>query len=510
VINNYRINKFRATVLTALLVSSTLIFQAEAATVYGVAGNLPGTANLIAIDSTTHLVTDSVALPDVTSYLGSILVAGSKIYVSKRCSVFELSASPLQLLRTLEVLQPNCIAGNNHQLDRMVLDSTTNRLIVASGGVGVFSIDLITGIASDLLGLYTDVKSIAIRPETRQLFVGTWAAGIYVIDIDNITAAPLLFANVRANSGFLNGGTDLQFIDKNTLFAGFYGVATYDVSPLDTGGTPTVLNYSFDGDAGWGYDFMLTSDLKTIYQPGWMQSRVRNVADFSTVAHPAAEEVNYYYGSAAPVGDGSFVVSSGDLANEGRYYGSIGRGVIQFISESDFSLTATLDLSASYNYISFRGIPGSPAPRVTYAWSADVFGACSKSCGGGVQFRSVSCIGSDGSIDSTGLGCLGQAEPSSIQGCSEQACPVIGCVKPAKNPLPANTCGGSKEERGKNSQLKVCLANLEKARDQVRMENKKNHKAYHKCLKAERKTKKHHRTCELRNEDHNDNDDERS
>jgi hypothetical protein len=61
-----------------------------------------------------------------------------------------------------------------------------------------------------------------------------------------------------------------------------------------------------------------------------------------------------------------------------------------------------------------------PPPPVTYAWNAGTWGACSASCGGGAQARSVICQDSKGNTVANS-NCTG-AMPASTEACNSGAC----------------------------------------------------------------------------------------
>eukprot|EP00937_MAST-01D_sp_MAST-1D-sp2_P002964 g2964.t1 len=60
---------------------------------------------------------------------------------------------------------------------------------------------------------------------------------------------------------------------------------------------------------------------------------------------------------------------------------------------------------------------------VTYTWKVGAYQACTKTCGGGVQYRKVECSASDGSIvTDPGKKCGMDSKPSAITACSTQKC----------------------------------------------------------------------------------------
>ncbi len=84
------------------------------------------------------------------------------------------------------------------------------------------------------------------------------------------------------------------------------------------------------------------------------------------------------------------------------------------------------------------------APTYTYAWSTGVFGACSSSCGGGSQTRSVTCQRNDG-VSVADSYCSG-SKPAASQACNTQAC-VVACLPTAgeltyegQTQCPTNEC----------------------------------------------------------------------
>jgi len=83
------------------------------------------------------------------------------------------------------------------------------------------------------------------------------------------------------------------------------------------------------------------------------------------------------------------------------------------------------------------GAQGLPTERtcntrkcITYGWSISLWGACSKSCGGGMLTRSVSCMASDSSVATVAQCAL--AKPAANTACNTKPC----------NPCAGETCSG--------------------------------------------------------------------
>ncbi|MBI4090789.1 MAG: hypothetical protein HY422_02085 [Candidatus Komeilibacteria bacterium] len=80
--------------------------------------------------------------------------------------------------------------------------------------------------------------------------------------------------------------------------------------------------------------------------------------------------------------------------------------------------------------------------KIEYTWVASGFGACSATCGGGTATQTVTCTGSDGSIDGSGAACAGQIPPPTSQSCNTQACPVDCLVESQGFGACSAACGG--------------------------------------------------------------------
>ena len=428
------------------------------------AGNLSSApTNLVIIDTATAAVVEHIELSTtaLTNYRGSQLWVNDAIYVSNKCDIYEVDATTYSLTRTIVVPDGLCTA--NKHLDDLAFDASTNRLLVshnehAQVGTPLVAIDLATGAASALaLPPWLNPTAMAVRPGTRQAFVLTWRDGIWVVDIDTGLTIEHFGHGVGGETSTngtdqIHGGSDLEFADANTLIAQGYGVVKFDVSLIDSGLPPETLWFSADGDGGWGYDTMVTSDGK-IFQPGWTSSRVRN-SDGTILTGTGLESVNYYYGSAALAPDGVFAVSSGDLAGSG----SIGRGVVRLYNEADFTLQGTIDLSATYDYISLRGTPSNPAVAVA---DADGDGIADEAdlCPGTAAGDAVDANGcSDAQLDTDSDGVINNADmcPGTVAG---DAVDTNGCSDPQVDADGDGFCdvGGSSGEPSNCTGVDICM-----------------------------------------------------
>eukprot|EP00937_MAST-01D_sp_MAST-1D-sp2_P008177 g8177.t1 len=59
---------------------------------------------------------------------------------------------------------------------------------------------------------------------------------------------------------------------------------------------------------------------------------------------------------------------------------------------------------------------------VTYEWRVGAYQACSKTCGGGKQYRTVSCVASDGSVVTDAASSCGSSAPNAATDCNTQKC----------------------------------------------------------------------------------------
>ncbi len=93
--------------------------------------------------------------------------------------------------------------------------------------------------------------------------------------------------------------------------------------------------------------------------------------------------------------------------------------------------------------------PSAGAGAVTYSWGVSSWGACSRTCGAGVQTRQVSCLGSDGTPQTDASKCR-TAAPVTTQPCSLGDCPpqsaayawTVGVWSPCNS-----NCGGGLQYR---------------------------------------------------------------
>jgi hypothetical protein len=106
--------------------------------------------------------------------------------------------------------------------------------------------------------------------------------------------------------------------------------------------------------------------------------------------------------------------------------------VTQLISEIQQDIA---NLQVELQQLLGAGGGGNP-PSLTYTWVEGNFGACSATCGGGTQTRSVTCEDQNGNavLDSN---CSGQ-KPATSQSCNTQAC--SSSVKCAMQPIPGHSC----------------------------------------------------------------------
>lgn len=90
-------------------------------------------------------------------------------------------------------------------------------------------------------------------------------------------------------------------------------------------------------------------------------------------------------------------------------------------------------------------VPGCDSPSPVANWVAGEWGACSASCGGGTQTRSVQCINYRGEAvaDSN---CSG-AKPAPTQACNTQACPTSGPWTVGAWSTCSASCGGGTQTR---------------------------------------------------------------
>ncbi len=363
----------RRAVLTALSLSIALFFSgANRALADGVAYVLwspPSgqNAQVKVINTTTSTVTASVTLP-LTSrvFISSVLNLGNRVFVSSRDTIYEIDTATNTLIRQINTGRPN--------LDKMLLDpANPNRLLVLDRTNSIWQVNLSTGAVSSLLSAVAN--TFTIRPGTREIYLSPSVTPAR-IDVHNLDTGALIRST---NSNILvTGVEDIDFLDANTLMMHGYGVGRYDLS---SGALVPVYQFN-DGDAGWGYDWMITSDGSRLMQPGWTQSRVRNASNGAVTAanFPAT---NFYYGSAAPGDDGTFIMSGGDLTGSN----SMGVGKLRigrqsdltFTSELDFGLGTVIARGSPYRTVSASTLPtqtltilggtgatGSLAPNVEY------------------------------------------------------------------------------------------------------------------------------------------------
>jgi hypothetical protein len=333
-------NRLRA--LLASLSIICLLSPAPRADEAYVAVSPPAGQNLYVavIDTGTDSVTATIPLSLTTHiWTASILNVGDRVFVSARDLVYEINTATRTVTRTIVTPWNNA--------DRMIMDSA-NRLLVLNYSGSVGQIDLATGLASSLFTAEVFAPTdMAIRPGTRELYVGQWSRGISVFDLDTRRfirrfADSQTGMNIKNNLGIHN----LDFLDANTLLVGHYGAARWDLST----GVPVHVFNSVDGDAGWGYDWAVTTDGTRILQPGWTRSRIRSVSDWNVLAYPAL--ANFYYGSAACGADGSFLLSGGDLNG----YGSPGVGKLLIGSQDTLNFRTTIDFGSTH-IVMLRGNP---------------------------------------------------------------------------------------------------------------------------------------------------------
>lgn len=286
------------------------------------------------IDTSTDSVAATITLPETRRFFVSgTLNEGSRVLVSMNSSVYEIDTATRIVVRSVQT--------SFARLGRMAIDpSNPDRLFAIDWLGSVVEIDLASGASS----AYTPFGSsfqlpteLAIRPGTSELYVGQWGQGIDVIDLSTDTFVRN-FSNSAGGHGPQSsvGLHDLDFVDADTLLVGHNGAARWDLS----GATPAIVHQSLDGDAGWGYDWAVTTDGSRIIQPGWATARIRQVDDWSFAFAPQLS--NIYYGSAACGDDGSFLISSGDLSGSG----SMGRGILKIGNQSDISIRTVLDFGA--------------------------------------------------------------------------------------------------------------------------------------------------------------------
>jgi len=82
----------------------------------------------------------------------------------------------------------------------------------------------------------------------------------------------------------------------------------------------------------------------------------------------------------------------------------------------------------------------------TYAWSTGNFLACSTACGGGTQTRTVQCVRDDTAVVDDSFCSGSMTKPVTWQACSTQACPSYAWSVSSYDPCDAN-CGGGMQTR---------------------------------------------------------------
>lgn len=307
-------------------------------------------AQVKVVDTTAATLAASIPLPLTTRVLiGSILNAGNRVYISARDSIHEIDPNSNTLVRTIT------LAGRN-SLDKMMLDpSDPSRMLVLEYSRAIWQVNLNSGTWSQLVAT-PNAATFTIRPGpgVNRIFVCPWGSPDRIGEYSLSTGAPTATPTAVA----LRGVQNMDFLDRDTLIMHGYGVGKYNLSS----GSPVPIYQFNDGDGGWGYDWMITSDGTAAVQPGWTQSRVRLTSDGSVVAtnFPAT---NFYYGSAAAGDDGTFIMSGGDLNG----YNSMGVGKLRIGRQSDLLFTAELDLGNGW--VVARGFPyrvsSGPPPDTT-------------------------------------------------------------------------------------------------------------------------------------------------
>lgn len=348
--------QLRLTTLALIAVGMLGVFpRAASADTAAVLVSLPTGQNAVLkfVDTAAAAVVGEVVLPYTRQvFLGSVLNLGHTVYVSTHDRIHEVDVASMTVKRTMLGA-----AGCSFSLDRMLVDpEDRNRLFVVAGG-RVCTALLSLGTIEPFGAVSGQITAVAIRPNTRELYVGVWGDGVRAYNMD--TGSHLDAGRILNTSHNVHGVHDLDFVDGNTLLLGGYGAAKYDFSS----GTPISVFNSNDFDGGWGYDWTLTGDGTRILQPGWTSGRVRQVSDMSVLASPAIAGTNFYYGSAASGQDGTFVLSGGDLSG----YNSPGRGLLLVGDEATLTFRSRLVLGPSNSTVILRGSPY----QVTAAGPAD-------------------------------------------------------------------------------------------------------------------------------------------
>eukprot|EP00750_Incisomonas_marina_P029356 INCI7167.2.p1 GENE.INCI7167.2~~INCI7167.2.p1 ORF type:complete len:422 (-),score=53.87 INCI7167.2:79-1344(-) len=290
-------------------------------------------ATVTVLDTTAPSVNATIVLPTVVQQtLGSVLNMGTRVLVSLYDSIHEIDTTTLAV--TLSIRIPGTL-----RLDKILLDpDNSTRLIILDPFEGLWEMNLATGVHSQLVDV--PATGFDIRPGRRELFVTTTTERkLNVYDLGS-------GASLRSHDVNQYGIWNVNFQDSGRLLMHGYGIGIYDV----TNNNVTAVCETDDQDAGWGYDWMITSDGR-IVQPGWPTSRVRNATTCDQIAF-GVPDTNFYYGSAADGADGTYVISGGDSDTDN----SMGTGKVRVgQQDANFSFTQEFDLGDG-NVIA-RGYP---------------------------------------------------------------------------------------------------------------------------------------------------------
>lgn len=252
---------------------------------------------------------------------------------------------------------------------------------------------------------------------------------------------------------------------------------------LSVKGNDDIERFSFDANAGnltiggAGSFSSLKADFFSALSGGSnisILSPLSSTENITTSADMSANDVSATGDVTAAAGAISgAALSSSDTLNVN---GVSTLGVVNSLSINSNSLTVSGDVvMTAVPQCSKLGtdVTGILYCNNTYGWTSGSWGACSVSCGGGVQSRSVSCKRDDGLVVQDSF-CSATPKPAISQNCNTHNCPIDGgwsawggcsascgggiksrtrsCTNPAPQYGGANCSGSSSESASCNTQ----------------------------------------------------------